>query len=748
MPLTLRTPVLAPAAVALLVAGAPCAAGVAAEADAANAASAAPDIVVTGIRTPGANPLADPQAPYKVDRSASSKLTEPVADTPKSIVIIPRQVIQDEGALSIRDLARTQSGVTLGTGEGGNAFGDRIFIRGFDARNDVYIDGLRDPGVTSREVFAVEQIEIVKGPSSTFGGRGTTGGAVSLISKAPQKSDFAEVDATGGSDATRRFTVDLNRTLGDTVQVRVNGLWHDADVAGRDTTYGRRWGVAAALAWQPASTVDLVADYYHLGSSGLPDWGVPFDVRTQQPFAVDRHNFYGVIARDFNRGTANIGTLRAEWRVAPAITLTSKTRFGATTSAYIATVPERPSITDPNPANWTVQANPQNRNAVATTWANATEAAADFTTFGLHHRLVAGVEFDSEKIVNRPFAFAASEDSSAVPVPTVTILQNLYHPSPFVAYTQVATLSGVRAETRIITKGVYALDTVDLTPTVKLSGGIRFDDYTVTSDTTSPTAAEVFLRNHSQFVNWNAGVVWKPVPKATLYVSASTSSNPSGEQSDASSVSYGGLGSTTANLDAERNRSYEAGVKYQAGAGGHVLLTAALFRTDKTNGRVIDPLSGVSQVLAGKQRVDGVELGASGNLTPRWAVFGGYTYLDARVLPSTDPTVAGGRFPNIPDQSFSLLSTYRLFGGVTAGGQATYNSARYGGSTVAGTATLPGYWRFDATLKASVSSKIELQLNALNLTDKVYYDAIYRSAAPFAYIAPGRSVLGTVRVKL
>ena len=188
--------------------------------------------------------------------------------------------------------------------------------------------------------------------------------------------------------------------------------------------------------------------------------------------------------------------------------------------------------------------------------------------------------------------------------------------------------------------------------------------------------------------------------------------------------------------------------KYQAGQGGHVLLTAAVFRTDKTNGRVIDPLSGTSQVLAGKQRVDGFELGASGNITPRWAVFGGYTYLDAKVLPTTNPVVAGGPFPNVAKNSFAMLTTYKLFDSFTVGGQAFYNSARYGGSTIAQTATLPGYWRFDATAKASVTSKIEVQLNLLNLTNKTYYDAIYRSAAPFAYVAPGRSALATLRFKL
>ncbi len=754
MPLSLRSPALVPLTAALLFGGAAKADAVA---DAADAAAPVSDIVVTGFRAPGTNPYADANAPYKVDRSASSKLTEAIADTPKSITIIPKEVIQDLGALSFRDLARTQPGVTLGTGEGGNAFGDRIFIRGFDARNDVYIDGLRDPGVSSREVFAIEQVEIVKGPSSTYGGRGTTGGAVSLISKAPQVTNFVEGEVTGGTDATRRFTADVNRKLADTVQLRVNGMFTDAGVAGRDYTYSRRWGAAGSLAWQAAPNFDVVLDYYHLTADGLPDWGVPFDVRSQQPFNVDRNNFYGLLKRDFTHSLTDIGTAQLEWRPAEGVKLTSKTRYGETLNQYIATVAERPNISDPNPANWTVQANAQSRNARAKTWANVTEASGEFDTGSFHHSLVGGVEFDHEDIVNRLFLNGRSETVGTVIIPAVVIQQNLFNPDPNnPAYVPFRGLSGAVADTLVVSKAAYLLDTIDLTSTIKLSAGVRFDDYLVSSNSlsatpltaTAPAQTRTLLRNHSSFVNWNGGLVWKPVPKATLYVSASSSSNPSGEQTDASGVAYGGLGPTTNNLDPERNYSYEAGAKYQASKGGHVLLTAAVFRTDKTNGRVIDPLSGVSQVLAGKQRVDGFELGASGNITPRWAVFGGYTYLDAKVLPTTNPVVLGGPFPNVARNSFAMLTTYKLFDSFTVGGQAFYNSARYGGSTIAQTAMLPGYWRFDATAKASVTSKIEVQLNLLNLTNKTYYDAIYRSAAPFAYEAPGRSALATLRFKL
>ncbi len=754
MPVSLRPSFDAPRRVPLLAVPLAAALVAVVPAHAADAVDAAADeIVVTGTRQ-GNNPFADPAAPFKVDRSASSKLTEDVVDTPKSITIIPKEVIEALGALSFRDLARTQPGVTLGTGEGGNAFGDRIFIRGFDARNDVYVDGLRDPGVGSREVFALEQVEIVKGPSSTYGGRGTTGGSVNLVSKAPQKDDFFVGEVTGGSDEARRFTGDLNRKLSDTVELRVNGMFTDGDVAGRGYTHNTRWGVAGSLAWQPTAAVSLIADYYHLTADGLPDWGVPFDPRTQQPFAVPRTTFYGIVRRDFTHGVMDIGTVRGEWRPTAGLKLTTRTRYGNSLNSYIATVPEAPNLTDPNPANWTVRANPQTRNARTETWANATEATGEFDTGRFHHSVVAGVEFDHEDIVNRPFAFASSENFGANVVAGPIILQRIFAPDPYnPAYTLFRSLSGARQETLTTTKAAYLLDTIDLTPKIKLSGGVRFDDYIVSYDslTALPTSAaqtRSVLRNHSSFVNWNAGLTYKPVERGTVYFAASSSSNPSGEQSDSAGVSYGGLGPTTVNLDPERNYSYEVGAKYEAGPGGHLLLTAALFRTDKTNGRVTNPLSGTSQVLAGQQRVEGVELDASGNLTPRWAVFGGYTYLDARVLPTTNPTVAGGQFPNVAEHSFALLSTYRVFDRVTVGGQANYNSAKFGGTTTALSSTLPGYWRFDLTAKASITSKVELQVNILNLTDKVYYDAIYRSATPFSYIAPGRSALATLRFKI
>jgi catecholate siderophore receptor len=703
-------------------------------------------IVVTAEKTV-VNPFADPKAPLKIDRSASEKLTVPLLDLPRTMTVIPQALIQDLGATSFRDLVRTQPGVTLGTGEGGNAFGDRIFIRGFDARNDVYIDGLRDPGVTSREVFAVQQIEILKGPSSSYGGRGTTGGSVSFITKAPQAKGFELVEATLGTDKTKRITADINVPLSETFQVRVNGLFHDGDVAGRDDVWNRRWGAAAAFAWQATPDVDFGGDYYHLETTGLPDWGMPFDTTTQQPFDVPRTNFYGITARDFSTSNVDIVTLKFEARSGDFFTVDSKVRYGSNLNAYIASAPERPVTTNPDPSKWTISANPKNRNADVQTYANATDFHFDFATGSIKHALVTGWELSREITVSQPFAFASSEVVGAPVVPTIPIIQNLWEPDSSQPWPYARTLSGVYANTKVVSKSAYILDTIDLSPKWQLSGGLRYDNYQLRFYQRNANGTRVSLENDSDFFNWNVGLVFKPVPAGSLYVSASTSSNPSGEQVDASGVAYGGIAPSTANLDPEHNESFEAGAKWQV-ANNHLLLTGALFRTNKTNARVADPTQGGTITLSGTQRVQGVELGVSGNITPKWEVSGGYVHLDAKVLTSPIPAEVGQPFPNIPADSGSVFSSYHVTDALTLGGQAAYVGTRYGGTSVAGTANIPAYWRFDATARYRFNNRFEVQANLLNLTDKVYYDAIYRSASPFAYIAPGRSLLVTLRVNM
>jgi catecholate siderophore receptor len=275
--------------------------------------------------------------------------------------------------------------------------------------------------------------------------------------------------------------------------------------------------------------------------------------------------------------------------------------------------------------------------------------------------------------------------------------------------------------------------------------GARFDSYGIDYRSNGLATATV-LRNTSSFWNGQASLLWKPVDPLSLYVSWATSSNPSGEQLDGSGNAYGGISVQTANLQPERNKSWEAGVKYEAN-GGDLLLTAAAFSITKDNAR--EQIADGTYLLVGKLRSRGFELGVSGELWDKLQLFGGYTYTDARIVESlATPANVGQRFPNIPAHSANLLATWNFTKTLELGGQVHWQSAVYGGGVVAGTAHFPGYARFDLVGRAKITDRIEARLNINNLTNKLYYDAIYRSAAPFAYVAPGRSAMLSVKFSL
>ncbi len=742
----------------------------AAFAEEADSGSSSPAIVVIGEREPDANPNANSAASYKVEKSQNRKFTEPLRDTPKTVVVIPKEAIEDMGATSFREVVRSTPGVTLGTGEGGNAFGDRIFIRGFEARNDVYIDGLRDPGVISREIFAVEQIEVVKGPSGNYGGRGTTGGLVSLESKRPHfGNSFLNAEAGLGTSDYRRFTLDGNYAPSDKLAIRFNGLYHDADTPGRDFATSERWGLAAAATWKPTASLSLSADYYLFRLEGMPDFGHPFDVSIQQPYRVRRENFYGVIGRDFLTNSADIGTFRMEWDASKALAVRSVTRIGRTTNRYLVgtpgavcrvlrtsagacptggtTYPLPANLTDAGEANYTVTAGGQRRWATNTYVANITDVTARFRTGGIEHTLVAGGEFSRETVKNTPLlipAFVEDASGNAVQTPG-TFVRNLFDPNPVLGFDIPVQLDEVTGPSvvRVKSWAVYAIDTIKFSQHLSATLGARVDHYDLDFRSSS-LASATLLSNRATFANWQASLTWKPSRPLTLYASFATSSNPTGEQFDGNSFDYGGITPATQNLDPERNKSWEAGIKWES-PDGKLLVTGALFQITKDNAR--EAIGGGLFDLVGKLRSRGFELGVSGKLFDRLQLFGGYTYTDAKIVESATPANVRRRFANIPRHSANLLATVLVASNLEIGGNVHYQSEFFGGQGISNTARVPGYARLDAVVRWKPLSWLETRINVNNITDKLYYDAIYRSASPFAYVAPGRSATLTLTAK-
>ena len=253
----------------------------------------------------GSSSFADPDAPFKANTLSNSRLAGETRDIARSVTAITQEVLETTGTTSVREIARSTPGLSLGFGEGGNSFGDNLYIRGFKANNDIYQDGIRDTGISVHETFNTEQVEIVKGPAGTVGGRGTTGGALDIVSKSPQDVDFSIFKTEATSAGTVRQTMDINRVMSDGTQVRFNGMMQDGAVAGRDHTYDNRKGAALAIKRQMTDQLTLEVDFSHTEIEQLPDWGVPYvgdDGGPVTEFGVDRGTFYGVVGARFPRG--------------------------------------------------------------------------------------------------------------------------------------------------------------------------------------------------------------------------------------------------------------------------------------------------------------------------------------------------------------------------------------------------------------------------------------------------------------
>ena len=716
---------------------------------------------VEGVTVTGNRPIADP---------LSSKFTAPLLDTPKSVVVIDQNTINATGSLTLQEALRTTPGITFSSGEGGTSAGDRPFIRGVESTNDIFVDGVRDAGTQSRDVFAVDSIQVVKGPGSAFSGRGTTGGAINLVTKIARSGDFATAAVTAGTDPLGRVTVDVNRGVGKGVAVRLAAMYQDGEVAGRDAVNEERWGVAPSVSLGLGTGTRALFSYYHLTTDGLPDYGVPFDPRTLKPVTGHDEDFYGLKARDFRRTYADIGTFRFEQDLPMGLKFANTFRYGSTGNEYVVTNPDDSRGNVPNGLLFRSQ---KNRNISTETIADVPELRGEFKTGAWRHTFTLGGEFSEENTHNQGYVvsspglaqaigFAPVAANTRVDGSAVTALATscsrpnslgaafgyncttLNDPNPDDPWIGTVRRSPAFTDVRTRVTAGWFFDTVELAPQLLVNFGLRHDDFETraTGVTAVVAAAAPFYtlttavpaQNKSSFWNYQAGVVYKPRPEGSIYFSYGTSSNPSGEGSgDFSTVAV-----TNQNLEPEENESYEFGVKWQL-FDQQLNLTAAAFRTDKSNARVTDALG--NQALIGNTRYDGFELSAAGAIRAGWTVFGGYTYIDATirngglVLGGAVSPTTGKRTPNTPEHAFTLFTTYDLTPKLNVGGGVQYQSDRF--ADAANTRAIDSYWRLDAVANYKLTRRAAVQLNLQNLTDERY--VLQAFTTHMVQLAPGRS---------
>ncbi|WP_346839088.1 TonB-dependent siderophore receptor [Microbulbifer sp. SAOS-129_SWC] len=642
----------------------------------------------------------------------SVRFPRPLLDTAQTINVISDEVMQQRAATTLRDVLRNVSGISMQAGEGGTPAGDQFSIRGYSARTDIFVDNVRDFGGYTRDPFNLEQVEVVKGPSSDYSGRGSTGGSVNLVSKAPRLGDSTRANITAGTDSYHRATLDVNHSLDgiDNAAARLNLMVHDQDVAGRNEVNNARWGVAPSLAFGIDTDTRVTLSLFHLAQDNVPDYGIPWVPEGNLPLAdyanapapVDYDNWYGLKGRDFEKTQTTLGTVQVEQRLGDNASLRNTTRVGRTYRDSFITAPRFASADSTDIRRTDRKYRDQDDDIVS----NITDLSLTVNPGeNWEHKITLGAEvsLEGEKRYIR-------ENLGGDSGPT-----DLFDPDPSDPVLENYQRTGTASTADSTTVAAYLSDSLQIDAHWQINGGLRYDRFELEY---TPDGSPLMARTDAM-LSYRAGLVYKPVPEGTIYLGYGTSFNPSAE---ALSISTSRRQPGIANLDPEENRSLELGTKWQL-ADGNLLLSAALFRTDKVNARTQDPDDPNDLlVLDGEQRVQGIELGVTGSVTERLSLNAGYVLLDTEVLDSKDPGEIGKQLANSPENSFNLWANYLVSEKLQLGAGAQYVGERY--NSTSNLRAAPDYWVYEASGVYAFSSTVSAQLNIHNLSGAEYIDYV------------------------
>ena len=704
---------------------------------------------------------------YKVDTTAGPKFIKPLVDTTQSVQIIPADLIQEQVATTLTEALRNSPGVgTFYVGENGNtATGDTVYMRGFDSSGSIFVDGVRDLGSISRDMFNIEQIEVIKGPSGADYGRTSPTGSINLVTKQPTLGDYGSAMLSWGSADQKRLTADWNHALGglDGAALRLNLMAQDGGVPGRDEISHRRWGIAPSFAFGLGSGTRVYIDLLHLDQDNVPDGGVPTvglpgyttpdperpELGAARP--VDPRNFYGTRS-DHDDSTTDLFTAIIEHDFSDDARLHNVTRWGRTHQDYLLTAFMgsaanwvTPDLADPS--TWTLARSlptfKDQTNRILTNQTNF-RVHTDFAN-GMSNDISTGVELIREKLASTGLG---ALDGSTWPA------ANLYHPDPDVGgLIWGRTGAGSRGQTD--TTAAYLFDTLTLNERWQLNGGVRFDHYKTEFSSLVACGARgapvcgslpngtivpgVDAGKSDTLFNWKLGALYKPAENGSIYIDYALSQQPPGGSSLSLSASANSLDNPI--FDPEKARTAELGTKWEL-FDARLLLSAALYRTDVTNQIVQDPVDQLYYQV-GEKRVQGVELGVVGKVTDNWSVSAGFTTMDATVHKGAAVAHDGSDdLAYTPDSAFTAWTTYETPFKLIIGGGARYSGEMKRGTDGAvGTPdVVDSYWVFDAMARYPVNPRFDVQLNVYNLFDEDYVAAINKSGYRYTPGMP-RSVL-------
>ncbi|WP_422911266.1 TonB-dependent receptor [Pseudomonas sp. MAC6] len=684
-------------------------------------------------------------AGYKVDKASSPKQTAPLLDTPQTFSVIPEALFKEQGARNLTDVLSNTPGISFNAGENGFASGTNNFsLRGFDTSGSIFIDGARDNGSYTRDVFNVESVEVAKGPAAD-NGRGGAGGYINLVTKTPTLEEFIGGGISYAfdqydSEARKRMTLDTNQVINDSTAARLNLLLEDSGVAGREHAENNSWGIAPSVAFGLGTDTRAIFAYEHVQMNDRPDWGVSGSsvkglkaVYDPSLSSVDRDKFYG-LKSDYDDTTSDSFLARLEHDLSTGLTLSNQTRWARVDRDARYTVPFQFLGGDQ------LRTDTQFYDRVNTSLSNQTNLSAQFATGSLQHNLATGLELTREK--SEGATYAAINPGNA----------NIFDPD-YNRAGPAAERAAERNEVTVDTVALYLYDTIELNKQWQVTGGLRLENYQVDISSKTVAGAPVGPDGYddTEFtVAGKLGLVYKPVEYGSIYAAYGRSVQPAGSflsNADISRVAGQAMPGLVDGAGPVKADSYELGTKWDF-FDKRLSTAAALFYTVKKDvpitGRDVGQPAPATLKGYGKQIVKGLELSAAGKITDDWNVFAGIVFMDSERKHSAYldevrkranagdygavERTSGDELAFTPRVSGSLWTTYRLPVGVTIGAGAKHVGSSYLGRPDdaeriipnGAVGKLPSYTTFNAMASYAVNPNLDVRVNLDNLTDEEY----------------------------
>ncbi|KHL25684.1 TonB-dependent receptor [Croceibacterium mercuriale] len=735
----------------------------------------------------------DDEDAVKVEEAESPKYTQPLLDIPQTITVLSNTTIRQQNLLTLREALTTIPGITFGAGEGGGGYGDSINLRGQSANNDLQIDGVRDSAQYNRsDTFNLEQIEVVNGANSVFAGSGSIGGTINLITKRPRADDLTIVSGGIGTADYYRGTIDSNVRVAENIAVRLNAMVHHNEFADRDFESSERWGVAPSVTFGIDGPTSVTLLYQHQEDENTPVYGVPYYPALGGLLpGADYGGYYGYKDIDRQDQKIDLATAIVEHQFSDTLSVRNLFRLshidadilvnppqgafclasGTLTSGARCDAGQVPGTFYPSGPRGTT------RFTETELLYNQLDLMAQFDTGGVQHNLTFGAAYTTEDY-RLDSGNSLRNPGGALPNPVLPPISIADPDAVYGGPVNFIRNSRQRGTTSNI--AVYLFDAVVLSEQFEINGGVRWEhnDATFRADAVSTAGAitpGVVQETEDDLFSYRIGAVFKPVPNASLYAAYGNSRTPT------SSSVRGGCGTATVEnvlagtepcgVNPQEAVNYEIGGKVDLFDAG-LQLTAALFRNERTNYPLAsnDPSIGNLQVNDGRNRVDGVALGAAGRITPEWTIFANYTYLDSEVLQSTSnyclanpgssyispnptnpptrvtcpltDTQADNPLTNTPEHSGSLFTTYTLPFGLQVGYGFTYQGSFLLTNTATPFVKAEDWMTHRFYVAYTMDNGLAAQLNVQNVFEERYFTGIRNNG--WATPGEGRSAVLTV----